>query len=154
MDAQSRGGVWVVTQFALIGGLVLLAGLGPPWPGGAVQATRVGGAIALVAGAGFTLWAGRTLGSSLTPFPRPRVEGVLVTAGPFRYVRHPIYAGILAALVGLCLLVSPLGLVALSGLVALWVGKLRVEESHLHARFPEYADYARRVRWRLVPGVY
>jgi protein-S-isoprenylcysteine O-methyltransferase Ste14 len=39
-------------------------------------------------------------------------------------------------------------------LALVWVGKLRVEERRLRARFPEYEPYAARVRYRLLPGVF
>jgi protein-S-isoprenylcysteine O-methyltransferase Ste14 len=47
-----------------------------------------GGAILLVAGA-------RALGSRLTPLPHPKDDAVLLAAGPYRIVRHPMYGGVI-----------------------------------------------------------
>lgn len=85
-----------------------------------------------------------------------RIEGqVLIDAGPYRHVRHPMYAGALLIFLGL-----PLALGSLWGLpfTALIVGvlawRLTAEERFLIQSLAGYADYRRRVRWRLVPGVW
>lgn len=83
------------------------------------------------------------MGDSLSPFPRPPRHTHLVQDGPFRYLRHPIYVGGTLFLAGLSLVFSVYAL-ALTALVAiLWFFKARVEERHLEARFPEYAEYRR-----------
>lgn len=146
-EPGSRGGGWVVAQFVVIG-VVLAAGLvGPRWPG----AARLAGVPLALAGLGLAVWAGRTLGSSLTPYPRPRREGELVTGGPYRLSRHPIYGGGLLLFLGYGLLASVPATACVAALGALWWGKSGVEERHLAARFPGYADYRRRVRGRLLP---
>ena len=86
--------------------------------------------------------------------PRPRNEGTLVTGGPFRVVRHPIYLGALMCLAGASLFRSWTGLALTGVLAVLWGAKARVEERFLSARFPDYERYRRRVRFRLVPFVY
>jgi protein-S-isoprenylcysteine O-methyltransferase Ste14 len=106
-----------------------------------------------VAGVAFAVWAGRALGRSLTPFPRPVPAG-LVTTGPFRLVRHPIYTGGLGLFLGYALFTSVAALVLALGLAVLWAAKLRVEERLLAEVYDGYAAYRRRVRWRLVPLVY
>ncbi len=99
------------------------------------------------------MWAGRTLGRSLTPFPRPVAAG-LVTRGPFLIVRHPIYAGGLALFVGYALFAS-ISALALTVLLAfLWAGKIRVEERLLAGVYDDYPAYRERVRRRLIPFVY
>ena len=80
-----------------------------------------------VAGIAFAVWAARSLGSSLTPFPKPLGTG-LVTSGPFAIVRHPIYTGGLAFFAGYALFASVPALVLTALLGLLWVGKMRVEE--------------------------
>ncbi|HWG56914.1 MAG TPA: isoprenylcysteine carboxylmethyltransferase family protein [Gaiellaceae bacterium] len=127
----------------------VLAFLPPRWPG-AVQAA---GALVAAAGAALAGWAARTLGRSLTPFPRPREDATLVTAGPFAYARHPIYGGGTLFFVGTGLVTSRAATAAAVALAALWWGKARVEERHLAARFPDYAAYRRRVRSRFLPFV-
>jgi protein-S-isoprenylcysteine O-methyltransferase Ste14 len=83
----------------------------------------------------------------------PDVRG-LVTRGPYRLVRHPLYLGELTALLGIAigtdrwLLAVPLWLVC----VALQIVRTGYEERSLRAEFPEYGPYAARTK-RLIPGV-
>lgn len=86
--------------------------------------------------------------------PEPMPHGRLVTTGPYRRVRHPMYASLLLFLLGVVLFRG--GLLAAGGWIALvgvLVAKTRREEAALRARFPEYARYAART-WRLLPGVW
>jgi protein-S-isoprenylcysteine O-methyltransferase Ste14 len=100
----------------------------------------------IVAAAGLVLavWAARTMGPSLSPFPRPSPEAELVDRGPFRWLRHPIYVGGTLFFAGLSLVFSVYALALTAVLAALWFFKARVEERHLVERFPGYADYRRR----------
>jgi protein-S-isoprenylcysteine O-methyltransferase Ste14 len=128
--------------------VVVALGFVPPrWP----DWLRLLGIPLVLAGAALAVWAVRTLGSSLTPFPRPRPEGVLVENGPYAIVRHPIYAAGIFFFLGFALLASISATLATVALAGLWYLKARVEERHLAARFPAYEDYRRRVRSRLVP---
>jgi protein-S-isoprenylcysteine O-methyltransferase Ste14 len=149
----TRGGGWVVAQFALMALIVGSMLVGPPWPGGGPL--RIVIAVVLVAAGGsLAVWAGKALGRSLTPFPRPSTGAALVESGPFRWVRHPVYGGGLLFFVGWSLARGPVTLALTAALGVLWALKSRAEERFLHAAYPGYADYARRVRWRLVPGLY
>jgi protein-S-isoprenylcysteine O-methyltransferase Ste14 len=79
----------------------------------------------------------------------------VIATGPYAYVRHPMYLGAIFFGLG-----TPLMLGALSGLIvsALLVVLLGVravlEERTLAAGLPGYADYAKRVRYRLIPRVW
>ena len=148
--SASRGTGWVVAQFALIA-LIAASWLSPPHVH-SIWLHRIGVALAL-AGLAIALWASRELGRSLTPFPRPRSGARLVTTGPFRLVRHPIYSGGLLVFTGVSLRFSWAALVLTGVLAVLWAFKTQVEERHLRARFPEYDEYGRRTS-RLVPFVY
>jgi protein-S-isoprenylcysteine O-methyltransferase Ste14 len=90
------------------------------------------------------VWAAVTMGSSLSPFPRPPRDAELVDRGPFRFLRHPIYVGGVLFFAGLSLVFSVYGLALTAALAAFWIAKARLEERHLLARFPEYAEYRRR----------
>lgn len=148
-----RGSGWVVTQFVLMT-LIIAAGLLPPnWPDGAHTALTAIGAVLAIAGIGFAVWAARSLGTSLTPFPRPLGTG-LVTGGPFAIVRHPIYTGGLAFFGGYSLFASIPALLLTGALGLLWVGKIRVEERLLATAYDGYAAYCLRVRRRLIPLLY
>ncbi len=153
LSESGRGAGWVVAQFVLIAAVVAAGFARPGWPTAAHGVlTIVGGALALAGGA-FAVWAARTLGSSLTPFPKPVAAG-LATGGPFAIVRHPIYTGGLGVFIGYSLFSSlpALGLTVVLG--ALWAAKLRVEERMLAAVYADYADYQERVPRRLIPLVY
>jgi protein-S-isoprenylcysteine O-methyltransferase Ste14 len=151
--AAGRGSGWVVTQFILMAAIIAAGFLPPDWPEGAQNAlTAIGAALAVV-GITFAIWAARSLGASLTPFPKPLGTG-LVTSGPFAIVRHPIYTGGLAFFAGYALLASVPALVLTALLGLLWVGKMRVEERLLTTAYDDYAAYCLHVRRRLIPFVY
>ena len=150
---SGRGEGWVIAQFAVMGA-ILVAGFAPPsWPESVDPALAVLGAVLALGGGAFAVWAGRTLGKSLTPFPKP-VEAGLVTTGPFRIVRHPIYTGGLLFFTGYSLFASVPALVLTAGLGILWAGKIRVEERLLAEVYDGYAAYCRSVPRRLLPFLY
>jgi protein-S-isoprenylcysteine O-methyltransferase Ste14 len=79
----------------------------------------------------------------------------VVTAGPYRWVRHPGYAGAIPAIVasGIALcswLAAALG--ALGVPLLLW--RTIIEDRTLRAELPGYTEYAQQVRWRLFPGLW
>lgn len=100
------------------------------------------------------LWARITFGARSFHAVADTTEGELVTHGPYRYIRHPIYTSIVlftfaSAGAHLSLRSVAFALVALAGAVA----RMITEERFLRARYPEYAQYAARVR-RMVPYVF
>jgi len=84
------------------------------------------------------------------------VEGQRVIAtGPYAVIRHPQYAGSFLYLLGIPLaLGSWWGVLVFAGLVPLLIWRLRDEEKLLATDLPGYADYQRKVRSRLIPGIY
>jgi protein-S-isoprenylcysteine O-methyltransferase Ste14 len=136
-----KGGGWVVGQFLLMAAILVLGAIPPVWPGW----LRLAGVPVLLGGLVLAIWAGRTLGSALTPFPLPSEQGTLVERGPYGLVRHPIYAAGLLVFLGYGLLASVPATAAVALLAVLWHFKAGVEERHLAERFPGYVDYKRRV---------
>ncbi len=146
---------WVWGQLLLLVAVGLCAPRLPRWlpfaaPGPAYL--RLCGALVLLCGAAIALWSARTLGRSLTPGTEPLADAPLVTAGPYGYVRHPIYLGLVLLCTGYTLLWNNV-VVTLAVGVVVWVyfeGKARAEERWLVARYPDYKEYMRRVRRRVV----
>ena len=127
-------------------GALARLGRSDPWP------VRVAGIVLSLIGVAFAGWSARTLGPALTPEPEPLPEARLVERGPYRIVRHPIYTGVVLALSGWTLAWSNWMLALFVGVVlaGFLEAKAAEEERWLHARFPGYADFARRVRRRVV----
>lgn len=83
----------------------------------------------------------------------PALRGI-VTTGPYRLVRHPVYLGYLVIHLGFLLThFSPRNAAVLAALYVVQVLRIRREEAVL-AGDADYRAYQRRVRWRMVPGVY
>ena len=80
---------------------------------------------------------------------------VVCDSGPYRMVRHPGYAGSLLALPGMVLALSSMWTL-IPAAVALVIAVMRtaLEDQALQDELPGYRDYARRVRYRLLPGIY
>lgn len=128
----------------------ILRGRGSKKPGTA-QIT-VGVCLSL-AGIASTVVAQRAMGPSWQPSVTPGQRTDLVTDGPFRLVRNPMYTSRIIGVIGLVLILpTPLSVAMLVLLVAAWQVQVRlIEEPHLRATHPqEYPRYARRVG-RFVP---
>jgi protein-S-isoprenylcysteine O-methyltransferase Ste14 len=79
----------------------------------------------------------------------------VVTSGPYAYVRHPMYSGALLCSVGAPLMLGSWWGVAAGALLLVAIGVRAVlEERTLTAELEGYADYATKVRYRLVPLVW
>lgn len=91
------------------------------------------------------------LGRSFSIAPQARK---LITSGPYRIVRHPLYAAEEIALIGVLLQYAwYMALPFLAVHMALQIRRMAYEESLLRAVFPDYEAYARRTA-RLIPGVW
>jgi len=80
---------------------------------------------------------------------------VVCDTGPYRFVRHPGYAGNMLALFGVVLALSSVWALipaAVASIIA--VIRTILEDQTLQEELPGYRDYARRVRYRLIPGIY
>ncbi len=153
-SASDRGGGWVAAQFVLMAVTVALGFVPVEWPDRLARPLDWAGAVSAILGANLVYLSARELGKSLTPFPKPRERGELVTTGPYRLACHPIYGGGILFFVGWALFSAPPALAGVLALAVLWDAKARVEEGLLGARYPGYDDYRRRTRRRLLPFVY
>ncbi|WKA26808.1 methyltransferase family protein [Bradyrhizobium roseum] len=79
----------------------------------------------------------------------------VISSGPYAFVRHPMYSGTILFFVGVPLLLGSWWGVAIAPVFfLLFAVRTRIEERALVEGLPGYADYAARVRYRLVPGVW
>lgn len=138
----------VTGQFVLIGILVLL----PHRHDWSVPAAlTVACSIAAMVGLVVMVIGATGLGRGLTATPLPNVHAQLRTGGLYRFVRHPIYSGLLLMMASFTVVSgSVFRLLTLGVLVALLTVKARWEETRLGQRFTGYADYAARTP-RFVP---
>ena len=94
------------------------------------------------------------LGKNLTPLPRPKDNAELVQAGLYRWVRHPIYFGVIVLSRGWGLIQQSTLVWQYVVIIAIFFDiKSRKEEQWLVERFPTYVDYQGRVR-KLIPWIY
>jgi protein-S-isoprenylcysteine O-methyltransferase Ste14 len=86
---------------------------------------------------------------------RLQVGHQVITTGPYRYVRHPMYTGTLLALVATALaLQSWWMLIPAAFGIALFVWRTKREDATLMEKLPGYQEYAQQTRFRLIPGVW
>jgi len=135
---------------ALQGVLFLLVAVTAFLPGPTLFASLVLGLGFVVLGAVVVVWTGRSLGRSLTPLPEPNGGG-LVASGLYRWVRHPMYSGLVVICLGVAVGVGVVWCyLSVVVLCAFFAVKARVEERYLVRAYPGYADYGARVG-RFVP---
>ena len=80
---------------------------------------------------------------------------VAVTEGPYRFIRHPGYCGMLLTFLGAVLLLDSLyGFACYLLYVILVVTRTALEDRTLRAELPGYAEYAKRTKYRLLPGLW
>lgn len=111
------------------------------------------GTVAFASGIALAVWArvhlGRNWGMPMTE----KAEPELVTSGPYRLVRHPIYSGLLLALLGTVLVNNLVGLVLVALLGGYFYYCASVEERNLTAKFPTAYPAYRSSAKMLIPFV-
>lgn len=110
----------------------------------------------MLASTGFILWVMRT-NSFAAPVVKVQAERGhrVVSTGPYAFVRHPMYSGAVLFCIGAALLLgSWWGVLVAPSFAVLFAVRTGIEERALLADLPDYADYAARVRYRLLPGLW
>jgi protein-S-isoprenylcysteine O-methyltransferase Ste14 len=152
------GGVIQVLKLLILAHLII-AGIDvgrTHWSPRMPQALIATGFALLVLGYALSIWAMLT-NRFFSPIVRLQTERGhhLVQTGPYRFIRHPGYAGALLAMLG-----SPLALgsawsaAPIVGLALLIRRRAALEDRFLHEQLAGYREYAARVRARLIPGVW
>jgi protein-S-isoprenylcysteine O-methyltransferase Ste14 len=111
----------------------------------------------ILCGLGFILsfWARVALGRMYSAEATIQKNHPLVTTGPFRYIRHPVYLGILCFVLGLSFLFrSWIGLVAMIPIVSGLLFRIRDEEVVLHKEFGRKWEAYCKQSWRFIPYLY
>lgn len=144
-DISRHSGDWMLAITATAAPLLIMP-VANPLP----QFAAIGVVLVLL-GNGFQIWAKLFLRRSFGIAPANR--GVKVT-GPYRFVRHPMYAGYLAVNIGIMVLMPSLfNLMVYT--IAWWAQILRLKaEERLLSEDQAYRDFKEKVRWRLVPGIF
>ena len=117
---------------------------------------RIIGIVIIFLGLIFFWWIHKTLGENWSPVLEIRKGHKLITKGPYKYVRHPMYTLFYVFAIGLLLLVSNwfVGLFALSSWHLLYVIRISSEEKMMLEQFGiEWGNYCRQTR-KLIPFVY
>ena len=105
-------------------------------------------------GLGLALWARFYLGRNWGTPMSEKVDAELVTTGPYRYIRNPIYSGLILAAVGTALAVSWYWLVAVVFMGAYFIYSATVEEHIMERLFPnDYPAYKRSTKM-LIPLIF
>lgn len=147
-----RGEIWVVVQAILLMLLVIVPS--DEFHGTYTKVLIWVGWFFIVLGSLLLAWSALSLGRSLTPLPKPVPNGELITNGPYRLVRHPIYLGALLACLGFALATQSLVRLGITFVFFIFFDlKARHEERWLVERYPEYAYYKDRVK-KLIPWAY
>lgn len=147
MTRTAAGGrLLVAAQFALLGWLIWP--LTPPvWSPAAVALLACAGALGLWA------LAHNRLGN-FNIRPEPKASGRLVTSGPYRYMRNPMYSALLLfAAAGVVAYRDSWKILCWLALALVLLAKSVLEERGLREQHAAYAEYAKRVR-RFIPGLF
>jgi len=136
----------------------ILAGLDQRygWTVGFPVAAQVAGLVVCVLSYALLAWA-MTSNAYFSQLVRIQSERgqVVVMHGPYRFVRHPAYVGMIVFELAMAILLASWPALAASGFGAmLLVLRTALEDRTLQAELPGYMEYAQRVRYRLVPGVW
>jgi protein-S-isoprenylcysteine O-methyltransferase Ste14 len=152
-----RGEWYVAIQLLLFALIFFLPIVAPnmvewssPW-----DMIGIGLGVVLALFGSFVILAGvLSLGQNLTAVPYPKEDAVLVESGAFRFVRHPIYSGIILGSLGWGLLTNSLLTLLLAMVLFIFFDvKSRREEQWLREKYADYTAYQTRVR-KLIPLIY
>ena len=147
--AERRLALFLVLAQGILLAVIAAIPVRTHWP--VPRALRRAGYLGIACGGGLAAAGAASLDRGLTALPLPNDRAELQTGGLYRWVRHPMYSGLLiggAARAGTS--GNRWALVSFVALAGLLTGKANFEERHLRVRFPGYAGYAARTP-RFIP---
>jgi len=151
---QSRGELYVVVQAILLIALFFgpkdIFGLSTMLN----QTLWWIGQILFYSGIVIAIWAAILLGPNLTPLPKPKPSGEFIQSGLYRFVRHPIYFGVILVCFGWASIEQTLYTLVLAIILLIFFDlKSRQEEIWLTEKFSEYDVYKQNTK-KLIPFIY
>jgi len=152
---MERGTGWVIAQGAIFVFFLIAVVFGDTIqdvPG--LIFARIVGLIVAVSGAAVSVWSLLAHGWQVSPFPKPVDGAHLVDSGPYRYVRHPMYSGVVIFTLGVGLAyANPVVLLSSVTFLVFFMAKTGREEEMLVEKVPGYRAYRTAVPWRIIPFV-
>ena len=143
-----------MATFALLVSLASLDGLRLHLLGTVPQPLALFGMLLFVAGWLIVSYALRSNAFAVIVV-RPQEKQIVATEGAYRYVRHPMYLGVVAVMLGTSLwLQSYVALIASAVPIALLAARIVMEERFIASRTLGYQEYASRDRYRLLPFIW
>jgi protein-S-isoprenylcysteine O-methyltransferase Ste14 len=126
------------------------------WSSGIGPAAQIGALLIVIAAYGLVVWATGT-NAFFSQVVRIQTERghTVISTGPYRYVRHPAYVGMILVVLGAPILMGSWWALipgVVSALVV--IVRTKLEDQTLQAELPGYVEYTERTRYRLVPGIW
>ncbi|MBU6231851.1 isoprenylcysteine carboxylmethyltransferase family protein [Patescibacteria group bacterium] len=151
---------WWLVRIIFIPIVIILARISGMKPGSFLllyiedPALRAIGAVLVLSGIALAIWARYHLGRNWGMPMSEKADAELVTAGPYAYIRHPIYAGIFLAVLGSALVFGILWVLVLAIYVGYFLVSVRKEDEIMARLFPDaYPAYKARTK-KVIPGVW
>ena len=155
--AQSRMGQFLGLRIAIFVVVYLIIRFGVLKGHHAIVSSPMLQAIGMVLfliGLGLAVWARVHLGRNWGTPMSEKVDAELVTTGPYRYIRNPIYSGLILAAIGTSVAISWYWLVAAALMATYFVYSANVEEQTMQRLFPNtYPEYERSTK-KLIPFIF
>jgi protein-S-isoprenylcysteine O-methyltransferase Ste14 len=147
---------WVYTVFLL--GMLVVAGLDAGRFRWSVMpvALQIFGVILLIF-AGAVIWWVMSVNYFLSRYARIQDDRgqQVITEGPYRYVRHPMYAMLVPFMFGIAFVLGSWWALVPAGMIGvLYILRTALEDRMLQEELPGYREYAQKVRYRLFPGIW
>ncbi len=122
---------------------------------GLLSAWNIAGLCLFIVGMSIAIVAALTLKRFYASTLLTREDHQLITHGPYRLVRHPIYFGVLIAIIGMPIYVSSLnGFLILSLLIPIFLFRIKMEEEMLSEYFGDEYQVYRKTTKKLIPFIY